>query len=274
MDAGKEYYDWGKESSPTLARTIEWLSPKVEPILESAKPLLLFADSLGCNALDWVESIQSKYETLEYKTRHTSRASVDEFLNDRLLIRPINFALDMTEKVADCYLLDEDSHMEKYFHGPISKSFYLWRRIARRAPQKFSGNIAGISYVVDLIKYAAEILDDGVGIFNQPVHETPKDIKWKVQVLTLEAVRAICTALDLISLHIPNGFSGKVPNSTDVGLFSSVAAASAKILHEMSGNMGDFVERGEDIPKPILHFTIESLQHVISDLFALEEPLR
>jgi len=59
LDTGLEYYNWGKESSSivafaesTLEGSLHWLFPKVEPLLITAKPLLVKADHLACSVVD------------------------------------------------------------------------------------------------------------------------------------------------------------------------------------------------------------------------------
>jgi len=320
FDTGKDYYNWGREASPIVAfaeSSIEggltWLTPKVEPLLETAKPYLVKADNLGCSALDTVENtaqkIHSKYEattsvigggmtTVKDVTCGTLAqvqekvvVPVDEYLKDSVVAKPINLALDVTERVVNHYL--NDGKGDKLARGPISKTSYLSKRIQQqayaklhhlslRAPEK----INAMEYTVNLIDYASHALDSGINSVNQTVSngihtgttfikEVPKEVKEKVQSATHDALAAVHTAANVISNHIPEEISIKFQQlkqaayhtgDTELKLFSSVAQSSSKLLREISTTIGGYVAQGEAIPFQILSKTYENLHSVIDSL--------
>jgi hypothetical protein len=54
LETAKEYYNWGKEVSPvvayaesTLEGGVQWLAPKVEPLLETAKVISDLINLIG-----------------------------------------------------------------------------------------------------------------------------------------------------------------------------------------------------------------------------------
>jgi len=132
------------ESSVT--QTVNWATPKVEPIvtpmiqntLPKVEPLLEKLDQFGCTQLDRTENIIHKVQDTTTSVKNTTTKTVDTVKNtavstittvateaekrirpvDNLLINtpitpPINYALDKTEDVIDYFLLTEKQKKRK-----------------------------------------------------------------------------------------------------------------------------------------------------------------
>jgi len=290
----KEYYNWGKEASPVVAFAeakvesgISWLVPMVEPYLETAKPYLQQVDSMGTVALNRVEeNIIATKDAFGKKVNN-----VDVYLRDSLVATPLNVALNVTEKVVNHYIPPEGDNKEIIL-GPISKTTYLSKRIQHqaflklhnlslRAPDKLNG----MEYTVDLIKYAQEVLDNGISAISKGVQngttiikETPKEMKEKVQTISHDALAAIHTAMEVISKQIPNDITTKFNHLKDVAistdphhLFSSVAQSSSKMLQDARNNMAQYIAKGENIPQQILSSTYNNLHRIVESLFSFIE---
>jgi len=240
IETAKEYYKWGKETSPIVASVqstieggIQYILPTVQPIFENAmvtaKPILISADNLGSSALDKAEENAQKFKENFETTRVVVAqkvATVDEYLKDSLVALPLNIALEVTEKAVDKYLPNEDVKKGE-IRGPISKTTYISKRIQHEAFAKLQNlslrgpdKLNAMEYTVDLIKYAAGALDSGVNTFNQTVQkgvqtgstlikEAPKEVKEKIQMATQDALAAIHTAVEVISKQIPTDVTTK-----------------------------------------------------------------
>jgi len=294
IETAKDYYNWGKEASPVVAYAeakvesgIQWLVPKVEPYFETAKPYLKQADSIGTEALNKVEAnINATKDAIGQKV-----TTVDAYLKDSLVAKPLNLALDVTEKVVDHYIPEEGNNKE-IVKGPISKTTYLSKRIQHqaflklrdlslRAPDKLNG----MEYTVDLIKYAQEVLDNGVktvtrGVQNGTamIKQTPKEVKDKIQIVSQDALAAIHTAMEVISQQIPTDIATKFNNLKEAAvsgdrfsLFSSVAQSSSKLLQEARSTITQYLLKGEQIPQQILSSTYNNLHKVVENLLSFAE---
>jgi len=315
FETSKGYYNWGKENSKVVAFAeasfeggLQWLTPKFETVLDSAtyknyaQPLLSKADGLSLAALDTVENKAQKFKTdydttkeaLEERVTKVKNATysalevaqkyvapVDEYLKESVVARPFTFALGVTEKVADRLLPaeDEGEDEERSLSGPISRTTHLSQRafsqlqnLTFRAPEH------PMQYTVDLIKYAAHTLDEGVAaaVVNGTnlVREGPKEVRAKVTGATQSAVTALRSAVDSLSAQLPTKIkqlkeSAAEGKADSVALFSNVAQSGSRILHEVSSSLQTYAAKGETVPGHLLASAAGSLHKVLSSLLSL-----
>jgi len=149
-----------------------------------------------------------------------------------------------------------------FFQREFKKqAFVKLHNLSLRTPEKLNA----MEYTVDLIKYAAHSLDNGIVTLNQTfnkgfeagatlIKEAPREVKDKVRNVTHDALAALSTAAEVISKQIPTEISTKFNQIKEVTItkgdgtvhfFSQVAQSSSNLLHEMSSNIGTYVSSGE-----------------------------
>jgi len=305
IETGREYYNWGRENSfvvayaeSSLEEGIQWLESKVEPYLETAKPLLVLADGFGCTTLDSVETNALKFKEALEQVQQNYVTPVDEYLKDSFVARPLNIALNVTERVVDHYLPQkkEDGTL---IHGPISKTTYLSKRIQHEAFAKLQHlslrtpeRLNAMEFTVDLIKYASQALDTGLISLNQTlsksvetgtqyIKDAPKEVKEKIQTATHDALAAITTAVETLSNQIPTEIATKfgqfreatiTKGEDQVKRFYSVAGNSSKLLHELSTSISSYTSRNEVIPQQVISSSFTNLHNILDSLLTLVEP--
>jgi len=316
------YYYMGRSASPVIAfaeSTLEEGYRRIaEPILNYTKPILTTVDSFGCKALDKVEEgstlIKNKYEnTAEiigtqvnlikettFDAMQTMNQKivtpVDIYLRDSTLAKPFILSLNMTEKVVDKILPEEEEDPLKESRGPITKSAYLTWRIPHEV-------LARLHYIghnppshpdpmvqtIQLIDFASNSLDNAVQTIDKIVTKGVNTMKKGTDMVmnvprkatkmsinaSYEALAAIHGAIHTISNQIPEeitfGFNQLTETAftsrgEELPIFPSVASSSSKVLREMSATIGGYISRGEKIPKQILTNVYSNLQNVRDSL--------
>jgi len=204
IETSMECYNWGKKSSKVVAFAetsleggIQWLKPKVEPLLDSptyrtyAEPLLMKADSLGCAALDSVENrafkLKSNYQSTKNALEngvHTAKnvtydafekaqekivVPMDDYLKESVVATPINMALNVTESMVNRILPEDSIVADKQEEEEDIKTIGPIRRTSRLSKKAFAKlhhlslrapeRLMSMKFTVDLIKYSAESFD-------------------------------------------------------------------------------------------------------------------
>jgi len=344
IEFSKNYYNWGREVSPIVAfaeskleSSLQWITPKVEPILQTetykkyAQPVLTRVDDLGVSTLESVENrvqnlktnYNSKKESLGKTVANAKDVTFnalgevqlklvvpfDDYLKDSFIGKPLNLALDVTEKVWDRYLPEESEKEEKAGEavnenhvqnnhaitktGPVIRATQLSKRAQRQAFAKFN-NLSlrpseNLHYTVDLIQYAAQTLDKGVAAVKQTLHkgvesgtlliQDPK-VRQKINTATKDALASLHAAVDSFTKQIPTPITSKIhfvlyskdanrPDGDEVFIFTSVAQKSSKLLYEVSSVVTEYAARGEQIPKQLVQNTLANLQQVLDNLRSL-----
>jgi len=204
IETSMECYNWGKKTSKVVAFAetsleggIQWLKPKVEPLLDSptyktyAEPLLMKADSLGCAALDSVENRAFKLKSNYHSTKnalengvHTAKSvtydaiekaqekivvPMDDYLKESVVATPINMALNVTESMVNRILPEDSIVADKQEEEEDIKTIGPIRRTSRLSKKAFAKlhhlslrapeRLMSMKFTVDLIKYSAESFD-------------------------------------------------------------------------------------------------------------------
>jgi len=323
---GKESSKVFAFAESSLEGGFQWLNSSVNPLWETttyktyAKPLLVKADSFGNSALDTVETNAKKLKTNYDNTKQVveDRVSsvktatygaleqaqqklvkpVDNYLKDSLVAKPYSFALDVTEKVVDRILPAEEAKKVEV-SGPISRTTHLSFRVQQQAFSKLQNltlrtpeRLHALEYyTVDLIKYAAHTLDNGVYSLGQSVgkgvttgttlvKEAPKEVKEKVQKVTHDTIAALNAAIDVISTKLPTPVSSRLKQLTEaakqegkheLNVFTSVAQSSSKLLHDIGDTFLSYAHKGEAVPQQLLSSALSSLHKVLDSLLLLKK---
>jgi len=322
---GKESSKVVAFAESSLEGGFQWLNTSVNPLWETntyktyAKPLLVKADSFGNTALDTVETNAKKLKTNYDTTKHAVEEKVtsvktatygafeqaqqklvnpvDNFLKDSLVAKPYSYALDVTEKVVDKILPAEEPNKQQVV-GPISRTTHLSFRVQQQAFAKLQNltlrtpeRLHALEYTVDLIKYAAHTLDNGVYSLGQSVgkgvtngtalvKEAPKEVKEKVQKVTQETITAVNSAIETLSTKLPPPVSAKFKQLTEAAkregaheleIFTSVAQSSSKLLHEIGDKALVYARKGEALPQQLLSSTLANLNKVLDSLRSLKK---
>jgi hypothetical protein len=266
LETAKEYYNKGKEVAPNVAayaeKGVQYLAPKVEPILETAKPLLHKADDLSNTALDKVEAqaqhLKTNYEATRDAIGHGVTFAKESYQN----------ALARTSYLS---------------HKAQEDAFAKIQTLSLKTPEE---------YTLELIRYASATLENGVVSVNQTVskgletgstliREAPKEVKDRIQTATSDALAAIHTAVEVLSKQFPAEVATKFNTLKEyaaqgehapVNLFSTVAENSSKLLNEVGTTISSYVGKGEAIPQQILASSYERLQGVLDSLLTLLQP--
>jgi len=206
IETSMECYNWGKKTSKVVAFAetsleggIQWLKPKVEPLLDSptyktyAEPLLMKADSLGCAALDSVENrafkLKSNYQSTKNALEngvHTAKnvtydafekaqekivVPMDDYLKESVVATPINMALNVTESMVNRILPEDSIVNDKQEEedeedikaiGPIRRTSRLSKKAFAKLHHlslRAPERLMSMKFTVDLIKYSAESFD-------------------------------------------------------------------------------------------------------------------
>jgi hypothetical protein len=275
-----------------------------------AEPLLLRIDYLGTSALDTVETSATKIKTSLDSTQHlveervnTVKTSaygafetsynklvnpVDNYLKDSPVSKPYTYVLDVAEK----YFPAE----QKEINGPISRTTTLavtvpTLTLARLQALSKTERPKSVDYTVDLLKHAAQALDNGVYTLGQQVgkgvasgttlvKEAPKEVREKVTKATTDALAALSTAIEAINAKLPAPVSTKLKQLTEAAkqegkaelqLFTSVAQSSSKLIQDVSNSLIAYVQKGEAVPQHLLTSGLASLHKVYESLVSFVE---
>jgi len=229
----------------------------------------------------------STYEAFE--TSYNKLVSpVDNYLKDSPVAKPYTLALDVAEKFFPVE--------QKESTGPISRTTTLAVAVptitlARLQAFSTSERPKSVDYTVDLLKHAAQALDNGVFSLGQTVgkgvangttlvKEAPKEVREKVHKATVEALAALSTAIEAINSKLPVPVSTKLKQLTEAAkqegkaelqLFTSVAQSSSKRIQEVSNSLLAYVQKGEAVPQHLLASGLNNLYKVYESLVSLVE---
>jgi len=165
----------------------------------------------------------------------------DDYLKDSFIGKPLNLALDVTEKVWDHYLPEvsekqnkagegsKENHVQNHYeqYGPVTRATRLSKRARRQALTKFhdlslrpTENLKAMNYAVDLLQYATQTLDQGVAAVKQTFHKGVKTgnfiiydnttVQEKINLVKQETLASLHAAVDVFAKQIPTPIISKI----------------------------------------------------------------
>lgn len=309
----------------------QWISPRVEPVVknETFQRYAYRIDDFGCNTLTKIEkageslnetfqSSKKRIKTVQegawkaaetgFHTIEEKLTPVDDFLKESIVGMPLNLTLDLTEKVCDTLILEKEEKEEKQIvvkEGPLKRTTKLSVKLQKQALEKIhnlslrsSESVGSLKHCVDLIKYAATHLDDGLKATNRflessyhksvelsthSLHylkeqktklvENPKfkKVTEKIEYTSLETIKALSQVIDLLSRQFQlSVVQEKTRHITlaalDLPLFSAVATKSAKTLQEISTFLTSQLSGTQQHSKEAVLNAIHRIQDLINEI--------
>jgi len=299
VNSTKTYYTSAKEYSPVvksvsenleqrLEDSIKLVTPTVQKVNPTLQPYLTAADAFAVNQLDraenLAESLQSSSKAVQTRVTEvavnsretlekTVLPTVDSYLKNSTLARPLTFALDVTEKAASTILpLAEAQPTE----GPVYRAGQLTVRIGgglstryndlkTDAPQKAS----------ELIQTARQNLDKSVAAANQfVVQATAAHLAAVVQEYSKETITQLYAALEALSAKVPEDLKQKaagayeqLSNRNEVAALAEALRINGEKLQHAAEALSTYIKNNEHIPTQLANVT-DLLTSVVENLLA------
>jgi len=250
VETAKAYYSAAKENYPTaqyvgekleatVQGSIQYLAPKVEPVIQSEmyQKLATSVDHTVNAGLDVLElkvgqvkeglehraeqlqqvkaNLGEKYENAKTST-YTQIENADNYLKDSVVGRPLSVALSATERIVEG---------EPAERGPILQAVHLSQLVQEKALAKLKNlsirapdKAVAVQRALDLIKYASTSLENSLHAIGGKVQqgvkegtnyiytapkEFTKETSEKLASTVQDATQALHTAIHTLSEQLP-----------------------------------------------------------------------